>query len=352
MAAALVLAACGGGPEAREDSVAGSVGVATSARDGATSAGDTFPFEHSAGITEVPVDPQRIATTTDQNALLPLLELGVTPVASAGLVAEDGTRSFRRTDGFGTSGVEFLGAYGEPNFEAFAAADPDLIVGHEFDADHYDTWSDIAPTVLVQIFGRPLTDALTDFGTLVGREEQAAGFRADHEARIEELSTALEPVRDELSVSVITSGDPGQFWRADDGQAIGTVMADLDPPRAAVDGYFTSEEEPYSVETVAEHDADVVVVDFRGRRPGPGLRRPRRLPPLPAAGGVAGRAGTRRRRHDDGGGGVGEDGRLPRRARGGPPRRGPRHHRGRRGGAPGRLRKASRKRRRCEESLI
>jgi iron complex transport system substrate-binding protein len=276
VAAALVLAACGGDPEAGEDAVAGaaSVGVATPARDGATPAGDTFPFEHSAGITEVPVDPQRIATTTDQNALLPLLELGVTPVASAGLVAEDGTRSFRRTDGFDTSGIEFLGAYGEPNFEAFAAADPDLIVGYEFDADHYDTWSDIAPTVLVQIFGRPLTDALTDFGALVGREEQAAEFRADYEARIEELSAALAPVRDELSVSVITSGDPGQFWRADDGQAIGTVMADLDLPRPEPQstGYFTSEEEPYSVETIAEHDADVVlVVDFRGDGQDPGF---------------------------------------------------------------------------------
>jgi iron complex transport system substrate-binding protein len=273
---ALALAACSGDADAAQ----GTSSVSTDGADGrvegeaAADGGGTVAFEHSAGVTEVPVDPQRIATTTDQNALLPLLELGVTPVASAGLVAEDGTRSFRRTDGFDTSGVEFLGAYGEPNFEAFAAADPDLIVGYEFDADHYDTWSDIAPTVLVQIFGRPLTDALTDFGTLVGREEQAAEFRADYETRIEELSSALAPVRDELSVSVITSGDPGQFWRADDGQAIGTVMADLDLPRPEPQstGYFTSEEEPYSVETIAEHDADVVlVVDFRGDGQDPGF---------------------------------------------------------------------------------
>lgn len=250
-----------------------------------TTAGDaeseTFAFEHSAGVTEVPVDPRRIATTTDQNALLPLLELGVTPVASAGLVGDDGSESFRRTDGFDTTGIEFLGAYGEPNFEAFAAAGPDLIVGCEFD-EGYDTFSDIAPTILVQIFERPLTDALMDFGTLVGREEQAAEFRADYEARIAELNESLEPVRDELSISVVTSGEPGQFWRADDGQAIGTVMGDLYllRPEPQDTGYHVpGQEEPFSI-------------DRRG--------------------------------------GLGPDGRLPRRAGGDPAGRGPRHRGGRR----------------------
>jgi iron complex transport system substrate-binding protein len=275
-AAGLTLAACGGdGGTAEAAGASGTTGAdASPAAADPAAEGDTVAFEHSSGVTQVPVDPQRIATTTDQNALLPLLELGVTPVASAGLVGDDGSRTFRRTEGFDTSGIEFLGAYGEPNFEAFAAADPDLIVGYEFDSDHYDTWSDIAPTALVQIFGRPLTDALDDFGTLVGREEQAAEFRADYEARIDELSAALQPVRDDLSVSVITSGDPGQFWRADDGQAIGTVMADLDllRPEPQTGGYFTSQEEPYSVETIAEHDADVVlVVDFRGDGQDPGF---------------------------------------------------------------------------------
>lgn len=276
---ALTLAACGGDTETDDvDAAAADAtgGAETSAGAGPEAEGDadgTFAFEHSAGVTEVPVDPQRIVTTTDQNALLPLLELGVTPVASAGLLAEDGTQSFRRTEGFDTSGIEFLGVYGEPNFEAFAAADPDLIVGYEFD-EGYETFSDIAPTVLVQIFGRSLADALVDFGTLVGEQEQAEQYRADYDARIAELSAALEPVRDELSVSVITSGDPGQFWRADDGQAIGTVMADLDllRPEPQTGGYFTSQEEPYSLENIADHDADVVlVIDFRGDGQDPGF---------------------------------------------------------------------------------
>ncbi len=117
----------------------------------------TRPFEHSQGTSQVPTSPKRIVTTTDQNALLPLLELGVRPVASAGLLADDGTQMFRRTEGFDTTGIEFIGEYGEPNAEAIAAQRPDLILGYEFDSDYYDTLAAIAPTVMIQIFDRPST---------------------------------------------------------------------------------------------------------------------------------------------------------------------------------------------------
>jgi hypothetical protein len=49
-----------------------------------------------------------------------------------------GFQTFRRTEGFDTSGIEFVGAYGEPNAEAIAALEPDLIVGYEFDSDYAD----------------------------------------------------------------------------------------------------------------------------------------------------------------------------------------------------------------------
>jgi uracil-DNA glycosylase len=48
-------------------------------------------------------------------------------VASAGLVGNDGTQSFRRTEGFDTTGIAFVGAYGEPNLEAIAAARPETV---------------------------------------------------------------------------------------------------------------------------------------------------------------------------------------------------------------------------------
>jgi iron complex transport system substrate-binding protein len=222
--------------------------------------GEKRSFEHAAGVTEVPVRPRRIVTTTDQNALLPLLELGVRPVASAGFVEEDGTEAFRRVEGFDTSGIGFVGSYGQPNAEAVANQRPDLIVGYEFDEDYYDTLSQIAPTVLVRIFDRDLDEALLDFADLVGRLDRARQLQAEYARRTDTLLQNLGDRREDLSVSVISSGESaGQFYRADVGQALGTVMGDLDLPRPASQrgaGDF----DPFSLETISEHDADVVLV--------------------------------------------------------------------------------------------
>jgi iron complex transport system substrate-binding protein len=229
----------------------------------------TRTIEHAAGSTEVPSDPQRIVTTTDQNALLPLLELGVEPVGSAGLLDTDGSTTFRRTEGFDTSGIEFTGPYGEPNLEKVAALRPDLIVGYELDSDYHDDLSKLAPTVLVQIFDRPLTDALEDFAAIVGAEDEAAELRAGYDQRITDLRTALGEDLDDLSVSVVTAGDPGTFYRNDVGQAMGTVVEDLGPrlvdAQAADDG-----ETANSLERLPSRDADVVlVVDYSGEQADP-----------------------------------------------------------------------------------
>lgn len=260
LAPALLAAGCasGSGASAGDADAAGS--------------GETRTVEHAAGTTEVPADPQRIVTTTDQNALLPLLELGVTPVGSAGLLDTDGSTTFRRTEGFDTGGVEFTGAYGEPNLEAVTALDPDLIVGYEFDEDFYDDLSRIAPTVLVQIFDRPLDEALLDFADLVGERERAEQLQADYEDRIAALREELGARTDTLSVSVISAGDPGTFYRGDVGQAVGTVMDDLGLPRVEAQAADTGDD-AYSLEQLGARDADVVLVlDYSGEGQDPGLQ--------------------------------------------------------------------------------
>lgn len=244
--------------------------------DGAASAdaAATRTITHAEGVTEVPAEPRRIVALQDQNALLPLLELGVKPVASAGLIGDDGSRSFRRTEGFDTGGIEFVGAYGEPNLEAIAARQPDLIVSDEFGIDdQYDQLSRIAPRVAVQVFERPLTEALMDFARVVGREERAEELRAEYEARIERLRAELGADLERTSVSILGSGSPGSFYQADSGgQALYTVMRDLGLPRPPLQregavGDFTE----FSIERLQAHDADVVlVVDFSGEDADPG----------------------------------------------------------------------------------
>lgn len=238
----------------------------------AAEAAGTRSVTHAAGTTEVPSDPQRIVTTTDQNALLPLLELGVRPVGSAGLLAPDGTTTFRRTEGFDTSGITFTGAFLEPNLEKVASLQPDLVVGYEFDEDFYDDLSAIAPTVLVQIFERPLTEALLELGELVGERERAEALQQEYDARIAALRDELGARVETLSVSVVGAGDPGTFTREDTGQAIGTVMDDLGLPRVAAQA-ADSGDEALSLEQLGTRSADVVlVVDYSGDGSDPGVQ--------------------------------------------------------------------------------
>jgi iron complex transport system substrate-binding protein len=232
----------------------------------------TRTVTHAAGTTEVPADPQRIVTTTDQNALLPLLELGVTPVGSAGQLGPDGAGTFRRTQGFDTSGITFTGAFLEPNLEKVASLEPDLIVGYEFNEEFYDDLSALAPTVLMQIFDRPLTDALLEFGALVDREDQAEALHAAYDARIVALREALGERTETLSVAVIAPSDPGTFGRGDAGQAVGTVMDDLGLPRPAAQ-LADDGEQAFSLEQLSTRSADVVLVlDFSGDGQDPGVQ--------------------------------------------------------------------------------
>jgi iron complex transport system substrate-binding protein len=216
------------------------------------------PFAHAAGEDCIPDDPQRIVTLQDQNALLPLLELGVRPVGSTGHIQEDGTRIFRRTDGFDTGGIAFVGAYGEPDAEAVAALAPDLIIASSWPEGAHETYSRIAPTVVIDVHGQPLEDALMQFADLVGRSEEAEALRAETEAEAEALRERLGPALTRTTVSVITSDGDGTFYAMEPGQAWGTVRRLLDPVMTAPETGWEPEREPKSLEALGEHEADVM----------------------------------------------------------------------------------------------
>ncbi|MFP4322947.1 MAG: ABC transporter substrate-binding protein [Anaerolineales bacterium] len=226
-----------------------------------------FLFEHAFGETCIPEEPERIVTTSDQNGLLPLLELGVRPVGSAGRLLDDDTTQFRRVDEYDTEGIVGVGDFLSPNLEAILELDPDLIVGYEFFSDEiYDELSEIAPTVLIQVFGRPLDEVLLDFAAVVGETEAAEELAADYEARVDTLLTDLGERADNLTISVLTSADnAGEFWDGADGQALGTVMADLALNRPDPEESEEAQDAPWSIETLSEHDADVMlIIDFSG----------------------------------------------------------------------------------------
>lgn len=229
------------------------------------------PFTHAAGETCIPENPQRIVTTQDQNALLPLLELGVKPVGSAGQLREDGSFQFRRVADFDTSDIEFIGEYGEPNLESIALLQPDLIIGPPFQADIYDDLSAIAPTVLIDVHERPLDEGLMDFATIVNATEQAEQFKAEYEANVAEFLEALGERREQLTVSIITPGYvSGQFYNEAGSQATGTVVQALDLLRPGPEQGPEPGREYRSLEVLSEHEADVmIIISYTGEEQDP-----------------------------------------------------------------------------------
>ena len=116
VAAALVLTACGG------SDADGAASDTTATADAA------FPrtVVHAMGETEIPARPQRIVVL-DTGELDSALSLGVTPVGAVTTAVSEDFLSYLAE---GAAGVERVGTIAEPNLEAIAALQPDLILSN------------------------------------------------------------------------------------------------------------------------------------------------------------------------------------------------------------------------------
>jgi iron complex transport system substrate-binding protein len=270
----------------RRGLLAGAVGVAILAAchqgDGTEDApaAQTHSFEHFAGTTEIPTCPSRIVTTQDQNALLPLLEIGARPIGSAGLKQADGSHLFRRTQSYDTSEVAFIGDYRAPDLELIAAQRPDLIVGHESYVNFHEALSRIAPTVLIQIFNRPLTGALRQFADVVGALDHWQQLKQDYDRAIASLRAELPRPASAISVSLLQFSTDGRFYNEAQGQAVWTVVTDVGfarpaPQRDVVETTY------HSFEQIREHDAAIMLTgNFSNEGWDPGIEAARAQPLL------------------------------------------------------------------------
>lgn len=225
-------------------------------------------FPHGSGILGRHLDAggivQRQRRMVDDGCNDRWLELGVKPVGSAALDNGDGTHRFRRVDNYDTSGITFVGAYGEPDLELVTAQQPDLIIGTEFDDGIYPQLSQIAPTELIQVFDRPLTQALADFAEVVGLQERHAELHAAYEQAVAELIGDLPRPPEDIVLSYIQFTEDGQF-SIPSGQAVGTVLDDIGfaRPEAEIAAATDAAYDYSSLETLTSHDVDVMITgDF------------------------------------------------------------------------------------------
>lgn len=230
-------------------------------------------IRHSIGEARVPLQPQRVVTLQDQNALLPLFDLGFRDVVgSVGAVQADGSTYFRRMQSYDTSSVVYVGEYGTPNLEQIAALAPDLIVGSQYDVttENYELLSAIAPTVAVEQFTRPISAHYADFALLVNRADEAQALKARFDARLAEVKAKL-PQASEITVSMFYVESPGKISAEADADVSYHIVFDglglAQKPQvlaARANDQFYIVEEAVSFELLPEFDADVIIVPYWG----------------------------------------------------------------------------------------
>lgn len=162
----------------------------TEATDSSAETASGFPvtIEHKYGETTVPTRPERVVAlgATDQD---PLLALGVVPVAVANWRGSS-VRPWNEKLFAGAAPTELDDAATAIDFEAIAAADPDLIVSlwSGITESDYTTLSEIAPTIAQSgefaDWGAPWDVNTRIIGQATGRVDEAEALIADIEGMI------------------------------------------------------------------------------------------------------------------------------------------------------------------------
>jgi iron complex transport system substrate-binding protein len=183
--------------------------------------GEVRTVPHAMGTAEIVGAPERVVVL-DTGELDTVLALGVTPV---GAVAADATGTLQSYLGDRLDGVQLVGTIREPNLEAVAALQPDLILTNKTrHEDIYDQLSAIAPTVMAERVGVAWRENVELAGLALDRVPQATAAMADYRAKAEEAGGRFgDPSQVEVSMVRFT-GDTVRLYG--EGSFIGTILDD------------------------------------------------------------------------------------------------------------------------------
>ena len=246
-AVALVLALAGcGGASGSEPAAAD-----TASGSGSAESADTRAVAHDRGETQVPAEPQRVVVL-DSPHLDAALSLGVTPVGSVQSAVDEGLPAYL---GDRTEGVELVGTIEEPDLEAIASLQPDLIlsatVRHE---QIYDQLTQIAPTVFTAGSGTNWREGFELVADALGRAEAGDAALAEYDERVDAVGAAIGA--DDVSASIVRFL-PDETRLYGPQTFSGSVLTDVgfDLPALEYDEYSMAYISP---EQIGLADADVV----------------------------------------------------------------------------------------------
>ncbi len=219
LVASAVIPACGGQPQSQ--TAAPSPG--TDQDRGTQPVGFPRTVTHAMGETTIRSRPERVVVL-DTGELDSVTALGVTPAGAVRAPVDDGLLDYLQGQ---TQGTQLVGTIAEPDLEAIARLNPDLILSSKLRHEGiYGQLSQIAPTVFTERVGVVWKENLRLHAEALGEEEQAAQMLADYEQRAKELG---ERVGD-TAVSMVRFL-PDEIRLYQKASFIGTILSDMGLPR-------------------------------------------------------------------------------------------------------------------------
>ncbi|WP_313760219.1 iron-siderophore ABC transporter substrate-binding protein [Rhizobium sp.] len=154
---------------------------------------DTITVDGMFGPVQVPKSPKRVVVSDGDDVLQPTVALGIIPV---------GASRPNFTGGFAKGVAErlpadigYIGSSGEPNFETVLTLEPDLILMSNDDIPDlqgmYERYTQIAPTVLIDVQPKDWRKTLTTIAGATGREAQASELLAKYDERVGQVRSAI-----------------------------------------------------------------------------------------------------------------------------------------------------------------
>lgn len=232
----------------------------------AVMAGDTRPFTDDLGRTvQVPVHPMRIVSMHDLDITIPLIELGVPPVASHGRTRADGSHYLRSSAeltgvDFSNSDIQFIGS-ADIDLEAIAAAKPDLIITEPNRNVPADQLQKIAPTVSIDHLLGSAPRIYQKLADLTGTQARLAVLDHRYQAEIAQLKALVQTQN--MTVSVIQANN-GKITVHHAYHALGRVLRDAGfRLPALIEAIPDGQRIDVSAERLPELDADFVFATWR-----------------------------------------------------------------------------------------
>ena len=174
------------------------------------------------GEVKIPANPQRIVHLSGNSDILSIL--GYKVIGTANSDAYDYTKfpSYLEET---LSGAEILGYSMQDTIdvEAVMNLNPDLIVISTVQEKMYDSLSEIAPTVMIQLEALNWKDDVRALGKVFGKEEAANEWIANYEAKAKEAGDKIKAKYGENTTYLSFLASGGQFF-VFDGAGFGDVL--------------------------------------------------------------------------------------------------------------------------------